>query len=247
MLEDSLFESQPRKKSRNPITVILSVAAHVVTIAVLVLVPLLQTQALTIPPVDTSLLLPPAPTHGPITVFTAGPRPQGAPRVVSDALTTPIAIPQQIALTNDLMIPEPVSSLPPGFTGGTVYSAGRLPGGPIEIGPPVAPPPTPPPPPPTPVTTRIVRQSVLQAAYLIYQVKPVYPPIAIQTRTRGIVVLEAVIGKDGSVDQLRVISGHPLLTRAALDAVQQWKYRPTILGGDPVEVSTTVTVTFTLQ
>jgi protein TonB len=87
----------------------------------------------------------------------------------------------------------------------------------------------------------------VQAANLIYQVTPVYPPIAITTRTSGIVVLEAVIGKDGSVDQLRVISGHPLLTRAALEAVQQWKYRPTMLGGEPVEVSTTVTVTFTLQ
>jgi protein TonB len=95
--------------------------------------------------------------------------------------------------------------------------------------------------------TRVVRQSVVQAANLIYQVKPVYPPIAITTRTQGVVVLEAVIGKDGSVDQLRVISGHPLLTRAALEAVQEWKYRPTMLGGEPVEVSTTVTVTFTLQ
>lgn len=64
---------------------------------------------------------------------------------------------------------------------------------------------------------------------------------------QSIVVLEAVIAKDGSVNSLRVISGHTLLTRAALDAVKQWKYRPTMLNSEPVEVITTITVTFTLQ
>ena len=82
---------------------------------------------------------------------------------------------------------------------------------------------------------------------LIYQVKPVYPQIAKLTRTQGVVVLEAVISKDGTIDSLRVISGHQLLTQAALDAVRQWKYRPTMLNSEPVEVITTVTVTFTLQ
>jgi len=248
MLEDSLFESQRRKKAKNPLTVMVSIAVHVISITVLVLVPLLQTQALTIPQVDTSLLLPHAPVADSIPVFSAGRRPQGIPRVASAGLTEPPAIPQQIAPANDLVIPDPGTPVPLGFgTGATRYSAGALPGGPVGIAPPVAPPPTLPPPPPTPITSRVVRQSVLQAADLIYQVKPVYPPLARQTRTQGIVVLEAVIGRDGSVDQLRVISGNPLLTRAALDAVQQWRYRPTILGGDPVEVSTTITVTFTLQ
>jgi protein TonB len=61
------------------------------------------------------------------------------------------------------------------------------------------------------------------------------------------VVLEALIGKDGAIDGLRLVSGHPLLSQAALDAVKQWRYRPTILNSEPVEVVTTVTVTFTLQ
>ena len=60
-------------------------------------------------------------------------------------------------------------------------------------------------------------------------------------------MLEAVINKEGTIDTLRVLSGHPVLAQAALDAVKQWKYRPTILNGDPIEVLTTVTVTFTLQ
>jgi protein TonB len=78
-------------------------------------------------------------------------------------------------------------------------------------------------------------------------VNPVYPPIARQTRTQGIVVLEALIDREGSIATLRVVSDHPLLNQAALDAVKQWKYRPTLLNGEPVEVITTVTVTFTLQ
>jgi protein TonB len=76
---------------------------------------------------------------------------------------------------------------------------------------------------------------------------PVYPTIARQTRVQGVVVMEAVISKDGSVDRLRVISGHPFLSQAAIDAVKQWKYRPTMLNGEPVDVITTITVTFTLQ
>jgi protein TonB len=248
MLEDSLFESRSRKKTRNPLTVILSVAVHAVTIAVLVLIPLLQTQALTIPPIDTSLLLPHAPSRAPIPVFPAGPRHQATTQPASDALTAPIAVPQEIARIDNLMVPEPTSFLPSGNGTGAIFSANNFSNGGIDIGTPGPPPAAPtPPPPPVPITTRVVRQSAYQAANLVYQVKPVYPSIAIRTRVQGVVVLEAVIGKDGSVDQLRVVSGHPLLTRAALEAVQQWKYRPTLLNGEAVEVATTVTVTFTLQ
>jgi protein TonB len=79
---------------------------------------------------------------------------------------------------------------------------------------------------------------------MISQVRPTYPPLAKQARIQGVVVLEAVIGKDGSIQNLRVITGHPLLIKAAQDAVSQWRYKPTMLNGEPVEVVTTVTVNF---
>ena len=79
---------------------------------------------------------------------------------------------------------------------------------------------------------------------MLTQVKPVYPPLAKQARIQGVVLLEAVISKDGAIDNLRVISGHPLLTQAAIDAVKQWRYKPTLLNGEPVEVVTTITVNF---
>jgi protein TonB len=85
------------------------------------------------------------------------------------------------------------------------------------------------------------------AAMLVNRVQPVYPPLARQTRISGTVRLHAIIGKDGSVQQLEVLSGHPLLVQAALDAVRQWRYRPTLLNGEPVEVDTTIDVIFSLN
>ena len=83
--------------------------------------------------------------------------------------------------------------------------------------------------------------------FLIYRVYPTYPPAARDADVQGTVALQALIGKDGSVKDLQVFSGHPLLTSAALDAVKQWRYKPYLLNGEPVEVHTTVTVNFVLQ
>ena len=79
---------------------------------------------------------------------------------------------------------------------------------------------------------------------LISEVTPVYPPDAIAAQIQGVVVLEAVIGFDGAVNEVRVISGHALLQQSAVDAVSQWRYKPTYLNEVPVEVVTTVTVNF---
>jgi protein TonB len=87
----------------------------------------------------------------------------------------------------------------------------------------------------------------VQQANLTQQVMPKYPDLARRARVQGVVILEATIDKEGAVRELQIISGHPLLIGAALNAVKQWKYKPTILNGDPIEVITTVTVTFTLQ
>ena len=84
---------------------------------------------------------------------------------------------------------------------------------------------------------------------LVNTVKPAYPRLAILTRTQGAVILEAVITREGTIDpsSLRVLTGHTLLNDAAIDAVKQWRYRPTLLNGVPVEVITTIAVNFTLN
>ena len=87
----------------------------------------------------------------------------------------------------------------------------------------------------------------VQAANLINQVRPEYPPLARAARVQGTVSLNATIGKDGNVQDLKVMSGPPLLIQAAMDAVKKWAYRPTLLNNNPVEVATTIDVSFTLS
>jgi TonB family protein len=111
---------------------------------------------------------------------------------------------------------------------------------------------SPPPPPPPPAGSgsgeaRIRITSSVQEQNLVSQTPPVYPPLARQARIQGTVRFGAVVGKDGNILNLEVISGHPLLVPAALDAVKTWRYRPTLLNGQPVEVATEINVTFTLE
>jgi periplasmic protein TonB len=82
---------------------------------------------------------------------------------------------------------------------------------------------------------------------VLQRIVPRYPPIALASRTQGTVVLQAVISKTGTIENLRVISGSPLLQRAAIDAVSQWRYRPYLLNGQPVDVETTINVVFSLS
>jgi protein TonB len=81
---------------------------------------------------------------------------------------------------------------------------------------------------------------------MVRQVQPIYPQIAKTAHVQGTVILHAVIAKDGSVSELQYISGPPLLMKSAMDAVREWKYQPTLLNGEPVEVDTTISVIFTL-
>jgi protein TonB len=122
----------------------------------------------------------------------------------------------------------------------------------------IDPPPTPPAPrtsppvvkaaPPAPAPPRqVTTGGDVQASLLIFRPEPVYPPLARQARVSGAVHLTALISTDGRIESLRARDGHPLLVRAAMDAVKQWVYRPTLLNGVPVEVVTEITVTFTLN
>ena len=123
-----------------------------------------------------------------------------------------------------------------------------------NVVPPSAPPPPPPPPPPAssearptaPPQALNVAGNVMQAK-LVRQPRPKYPPDAKQARIQGVVKLQAVIAKDGTISKLDILSGEPILAAAALEAVQGWKYEPTLLNGSPVEVVTQIDVNFTLS
>ena len=94
--------------------------------------------------------------------------------------------------------------------------------------------------------TRVRTICLVPKAQLVFQPKPKYPPDAVKAGVRGTVRLDAVVGKDGSIKKLKIISGEPVLVKAATEAVSQWRYKPTLLAGKPVEVSTEIDVIFEL-
>jgi periplasmic protein TonB len=100
---------------------------------------------------------------------------------------------------------------------------------------------------PSPLPSRPLRISTMEPGSLIRRLQPVYPEPAKRAGIQGPVVLKAIIAKDGSIEQLQVVSGNPLLIAATLQAVREWHYRPYVLNGAPVEVETTIIVTFTLN
>ena len=101
--------------------------------------------------------------------------------------------------------------------------------------------------PPAKKITRVRQGGNITAKMLVHKVQPKYPEVAKEKGVEGTVRLHVIIARDGSVGQIELISGHPLLAQSALDAVRQWKYRVTYLNGDPVEVDTVVDVIFSFN
>jgi protein TonB len=160
-------------------------------------------------------------------------------------LIAPTTVPKEVKMIVEDDTPIINQGVPGGIPGGTgslsMLGLGGLPS---------APPPPPPPPKeaPKPVNNKPIRVGGnVSQANLIKQARPVYPPLAKAARVQGTVKFEAKISKEGTIEDLKVVSGPPLLIQAALDAVKQWLYKPTLLNGEPVEVLTTIDVNFTLS
>jgi len=162
--------------------------------------------------------------------------------MINNQLRTPTKIPEKVQMIKEDEAPPPtmsagvVGGVPGGIPGG---SMGGVIGGIISSTPVAVPKVA------TPQRVR-VSQGVTQGL-LIRKIQPNYPPLARQARIQGSVLLQAEISKDGTIENLRLISGHPMLAPAAIEAVKQWKYKPYILNGEPVEVETQITVNFTLS
>ncbi len=238
MFEDSLVESSGQLSRRNPHTMALSLAIQMTIGGLLLMLPLIYTQVL--PEVHFwSVLEAPSPPVGPAPKSNVNP----ARPVVSqhdDVVRLPWSIPRSIAIVHDVdSAPSGAEAqgtvpgaLPADGTGNSVIS-NLIRTVPVAV-PKIAP-------------QKLRVSSGIAQGLLIHQVTPQYPPLARQARIQGTVVLQAVIDKDGTVQGLRVISGHPMLTQAAMDAVRQWRYRPYSLNGEPVEVDTQINVNFTLS
>jgi protein TonB len=245
MFEDSLIESGGKLKTKRGVTTFLSFVLQVLLVGILILIPLIYTEALPKTQLMTFLVAPPPPPPPP-------PPPAAAPvkvvkqiqsDIINGQLRTPTKIPEKVQMIKEEEAPPPmmasggvVGGVPGGVPGGQM---GGVIGGIISSAPVAVPKAA------TPQRVR-VSQGVSQGL-LIRKIQPAYPPLARQARIQGQVLLQAVISKDGSIENLRLISGHPMLAPAALDAVKQWKYKPYFLNGEPVEVETQITVIFSLS
>jgi protein TonB len=236
------------QRNQSKWTVLVSLSGQCLAFGLALLIPLIYTQGL--PPVQwarislPSASAPPAPER-PIQRQVARTN-----QTTQKVFTAPPSIPRQIAIVVD----QPAIPMP--FNGGEAGVAGSIgsEAGPAKIpidlltGP-VAPPPAPSDK-PKPVERAPEPMHVsggVQAARILRRVVPIYPELARRARISGAVHLIGVIGKDGTIQNLRVVSGHPLLVSAAIEAVRQWLYKPTLLSGEPVEVIAPIEVNFNLN
>ena len=243
MFEDSLIESGGKLKTSRGWTSIVSFILQVMIVGVMILIPLIFTEAL---PKGTTMFMlvappppppPPPPAAAPVKVVK-----QIQTDIVNGELRTPTKIPKKVQMIKEDEAPPPamanagvVGGVPGGVPGG---SMGGVMGSILSAQPTVAPKIA------TPQRVRV--SSGVSTGMLVRKVPPTYPPLARQARIQGTVVLQATISKEGSIENLQLISGHPMLAPAAIEAVKQWKYKPYLLNGEPVEVETQVQVNFTL-
>ena len=245
LFADSLLDSGEQERTRRKFAAMFSFTFQCLVIGTLIIVPLMFTEALPKQQLLTFLIAPPPPPPPP-------PAAQAVAKVVrqiqsellNGQLRTPDRIPQKVQMIREEEAPPPLSSVG-GVVGGV---AGGIPGG--QLG---------------GVIGGIVNQTSNLAAVpklvltppkrirvsqgvtrglLIQKIEPNYPPLARQARVQGDVVLKAIVSKEGNIKELELVSGHPMLAPAAIEAVKQWHYRPFLLNGEPVEVETLVTVIF---
>jgi len=254
LFADSLLETSRRQRAKRASATVFSFFFQCFLIGVLLLIPLWFTEVLPQQQLLTLLVAPPPPPPPPPP---AAPDSAGrkvvkvASDIMNGQLRTPTAIPKKVQIIKEDEAPPPVMA-----TGGVVGGVpGGIPGGqlggviggiisstssvvsvpklvPAIIAPPVQ---------------RVRVSQGVTKGLLTYRLEPSYPTLARAARIQGIVVLTAIIDKNGNIENLQLVSGHPMLAPAAIDAVKQWRYKPFLLNGQTVEVETTITVVFQLQ
>jgi periplasmic protein TonB len=239
MFEDSLFWSAGKLKPRSPMTIAISFLLQSLALGIMILIPLVYTEALPARRIFSVLMTPPPrPPKQPIAAASRELRVAIRPVPPRQDMRQPTVMPEHAAILHEELHPPIVTSnVTDQVDWGSDVPATSLSGA-IRV--------APPPPPPPPAPQRIQVGGQVAAAKLIYHPSPAYPALAGRVRVQGTVRLQAVISKDGTIENLTVLSGHPLLIPAALDAVRQWRYQPTLLNGVPVEVETTIEINFTL-
>ena len=248
LFSDSLLQYSGQR-SRQTLATSISFLFQCFLLGILLLLPLYFTQELPKSQLLTFLVAPPPPPPPPPPAAAQAARimKQIQSEVLSTGgLRTPTRIPQKIQMIKEEEAPMPISAggvvggVPGGIPGGQL---GGVIGGIVNATSNLAYIPK-----LQPVVPQRVRISQgVTTGMLIRRVEPSYPALARSARISGNVVLKAIINREGLIQDLQLVSGHPMLVPSAIDAVRQWRYRPYLLNGQPVEVETTITVIFTLS
>lgn len=240
MFTDSMLETSWAQRARRSWTTLTSFGLQVLIIGFLLLLPLWKTVGLPAARIVST----------PVSLGRRAPDPAPRPssagassiltNLAAGPLRQPSHIPTVIRMGPDDSSPQPVGGPGVGIDGigpplGTGYFSSLIGGNRPML--PIAP----------PTISRAIRTSSMLEGNLMRRVQPAYPPLARTARIQGSVILAAVISKAGTIENLRALSGPPMLVPAAIEAVSQWRYRPYILNSEPIEVETQITVNFTLS
>jgi protein TonB len=238
MFADSFCDSGWANHSHRRWTTLISFAVQALAVGCLLLLPLLYTQGLPRLAVLAPLLAPaPLPAAQSTTLHV---RPAAMFQGYTGLrLVSPLRVPEGVEMLSEVAPSMPmVDASAIGISHGIGNRAGSvfdgIPGS-VQVLP------------PPPTAVRRLPVSRMMEGNLILRIQPDYPSLARQVRVQGQVVLRAVISREGTIENLQVLRGHPMLVRAAVDAVRRWRYRPYVLNGEPVEVETEVTVNFVLS
>ena len=247
---DLISGEHRRVPHRDTVPLFLSIATHVLFLGAVVAVPLLYatTEMPEVPDILAFVAAPPSPPPPPPPPpppAAVRPKPVSKP-VPTNARATPVepareivAEPTEVDVAGEEGVPGGIEGgVPGGIVGGVV--GGLLP---IDV-----PPPPPALPPAPPVQRGPVRVGGdITAPALVSRVQPEYPPLAVSARVQGVVILEAVVDREGRVEEVKILRSIPLLDAAAAAAVRQWRYSPLLLNGTPQRFVLTVTVSFSLN
>jgi periplasmic protein TonB len=235
MFEHSLMESGKTHPARSKYWPFLSLLVNGAGMIALITWPLLHPEALPRQMIATLIVAPSPPPLPPRTA--PAPKVQTKSEILNAELQAPSRIPKQINTVNESATPPSLQTTGMEDPGGTPRGMGNIFES-IGTGPPIVVKPAP--------AKRLPISSGVMAGNLLFKTLPQYPAIPREAHIQGIVVLQASISKTGLIENLRVISGPPMLRQAAIDAVQTWRYKPYLLNGNPVEVETTINVVFNL-
>lgn len=247
MFSDSLLDFGVQRK-RKAFATTTSFILNCIALGILLIMPLVFTEKLPSAQLLTFLVAPPPPPPPPPPA--AEPVARVVRQIQTDVLNTgqlrtPTRIPQKVEMIKEEIAPPPmpvtggvVGGVPGGIPGGQV---GGVIGGIISSTANIAAVPK------LAAPQRVRISQGVTKGLLIHRVEPAYPPLAKAARVQGEVVLSAIISTNGQIENLQLVSGHPMLVQGAIDAVRQWRYKPYLLNGAPVEVETTITVIFSLS